>query len=128
MIRLESDLVDLLEAAVDGDILRTEVRWSRDPSGCVVVASGGYPLHYEKGKVITGLDETEDMPGVSIFHAGTKCEGGRYLTTGGRVLGVCASEDTLASTMRKIYEACGRIYFEAMYYRRDIGAVKEART
>ena len=128
MVRLESDLVDLLEAAVDGDVLKTEVRWSDKPSGCVVVASGGYPLHYEKGKVITGLDEAEKVPGVAVFHAGTKFDNGQYLTTGGRVLGVCASEDTLAATMGKIYEACGRISFEAMYYRRDIGAIKEERT
>ena len=128
LVRLESDLVDLLEAAVDGDVLRTEVRWSAKPSGCVVVASGGYPAHYEKGKVISGLDKAEGVPGVTVFHAGTKFEDGRYLTTGGRVLGVCASEETLAATMGKIYEACGRIYFEAMYYRRDIGAIKEERT
>jgi phosphoribosylamine--glycine ligase len=128
MVRLESDLVDLLEAAIDGDILKADVRWSAKPSGCVVVASGGYPLHYEKGKVITGLDEAEKAPGVTVFHAGTKFENGQNLTTGGRVLGVCASEDTLAATMAKIYEACGKIRFEAMYYRRDIGAIKEART
>jgi phosphoribosylamine--glycine ligase len=128
MVRLESDLVDLLEAAADGDILKADVRWSAKPSGCVVVASGGYPGHYEKGKIISGLDKAEKIPGVTVFHAGTKFENGRHLTAGGRVLGVCASEETLAATMGKIYEACGRIYFEAMYYRRDIGAVKEERT
>jgi len=127
MVRLESDLVDLLDAAVDGDVLGTEVRWSAKPSGCVVVASGGYPVHYEKGKIISGLEEAEKIPGVAVFHAGTKYEGGRHLTAGGRVLGVCASADTLAGTMSRIYEACGKIYFEAMYYRRDIGAVKEER-
>lgn len=128
MVRLESDLVDLLEAAVDGDLLRAEVRWSPKPSGCVVVASGGYPVHYEKGKIVSGLAEAEAVAGVSVFHAGTKYEDGRYLTTGGRVLGVCASDDTLAGAMGRIYEACQKIYFEAMYYRRDIGAVKEERT
>ena len=127
MVRLESDLVDLLEAAVDENIMRAEARWSAKPSGCVVVASGGYPLHYEKDKIISGLAEAERIPGVTVFHAGTKFENGNYLTTGGRVLGVCASVDTLAETMGRIYEACGKIYFEAMYYRRDIGAVKEER-
>jgi phosphoribosylamine---glycine ligase len=128
MVRLESDLVELLCAAVDEDILRHEVRWSPKPSGCVVVASGGYPVHYEKGKIISGLTEAAEVPGVTVFHAGTAFENGRYLTTGGRVLGVCASEENLAETMGKIYDACGRIYFEAMHFRRDIGAVKEART
>jgi len=128
MVRLESDLVDLLEAAVDEDILKADVRWSAKPSGCVVVASGGYPGRYEKGKIISGLDKAAKIPGIAVFHAGTKFENGRHLTAGGRVLGVCASEETLAETMGKIYEACGRIYFEAMYYRRDIGAVKEERT
>jgi phosphoribosylamine--glycine ligase len=127
LMRLESDLVDLLEAAVDGDVLKTEVRWSPDPSGCVVVASGGYPLHYEKGKIVSGLTEAEAVPGVTVFHAGTKFENGQYLTTGGRVLGVCASAPTLAEAMGRIYEACGKVYFEAMYYRRDIGAIKEER-
>ncbi|HDT13818.1 MAG TPA: phosphoribosylamine--glycine ligase, partial [Candidatus Aminicenantes bacterium] len=119
MVRLESDLVDLLEAAVDGDVLRTEVRWSAKPSGCVVVASGGYPVRYEKGKAISGLAEAEAVPGVTVFHAGTKSENDSYVTTGGRVLGVCASDGTLAGAMGKIYDACGRIRFEAMYYRRD---------
>jgi len=127
MLRLESDLVELLMAAVEEDVLRHEVRWSPKPSGCVVVASGGYPVHYEKGKAITGLAEAQAVPGVTVFHAGTKFENDAYLTTGGRVLGVCASENDLAGTMGKIYEACGRIYFEAMHYRRDIGAVKEER-
>jgi phosphoribosylamine--glycine ligase len=128
MMRLESDLVDLLEAAVDGDVLRTEVRWSAQPSGCVVLASGGYPVHYEKGKIISGLGDAEAVPGVTVFHAGTRFENERYVTSGGRVLGVCASAGTLAEAMGRIYEACGKIYFEAMYYRRDIGAIKEERT
>jgi phosphoribosylamine--glycine ligase len=126
-MRLESDLLDLLEAAVDGDVLKTEVRWSAAPSGCVVVASGGYPVRYEKGKIITGLAEAAAVPGVTVFHAGTKFENGQYLTTGGRVLGVGATAPTLTEAMGRIYEACGKVYFEAMYYRRDIGAVKEER-
>jgi phosphoribosylamine--glycine ligase len=128
MLRLESDLVDLLSAAVDEDVLATEVRWSARPSGCVVLASGGYPGHYEKGKIISGLAEAEAVPDVTVFHAGTKFENGVTLTAGGRVLDVCATDETLAATMGKIYDACGKIYFEAMHCRRDIGAVKEERT
>jgi phosphoribosylamine--glycine ligase len=125
MLRLESDLVELLMAAVDGEILRDEVHWSRKPSACVVLASGGYPLKYDKGKAITGLEAAAGVPGVVVFHAGTASEGGKVLTNGGRVLNVCASEATLEGTMKKIYEAVGKIYFEAMHFRRDIGAAKE---
>jgi phosphoribosylamine--glycine ligase len=128
MLRLESDLVDLLDAAVDENVLGTEVRWSAKPSGCVVLASGGYPVHYEKGKIVSGLAEAEALPGVTVFHAGTKFENGVTHTTGGRVLDVCATDETLAGAMGRIYDACGRIYFEAMHFRRDIGAVKEDRT
>ena len=127
MLRLESDFVDLLLGSVEENLLDMEVRWSINPAGCVVIASGGYPLKYEKGKVISGLEAVAKNPDITVFHAGTRFENGKYLTSGGRVLGVCASEYDLAGTMGKIYEACGRIYFEAMHYRRDIGAVKEER-
>ncbi len=125
MLRLESDLVELLLASVEGDVLRGEVRWSKKPSACVVLASGGYPQRYEKGKVINGLEDAAGVPGVVVFHAGTASEGGTVLTSGGRVLDICASDATLEGTMKKIYEAIGKIYFEAMHYRRDIGAAKE---
>ncbi|MBM3305400.1 MAG: phosphoribosylamine--glycine ligase [Candidatus Aminicenantes bacterium] len=128
MLRMESDLVEVLTAAVDGNVLEKEIRWARRPSGCVVLAAGGYPVRYEKGKPISGLADADAIPGVTVFHAGTKHENETYLTNGGRVLGVCASEDTLAESMKKIYKACGRIYFEAAHYRRDIGAIKEERT
>jgi len=127
LVRLESDLVELLSAAVEENVLATEARWSQNPSGCVVLASGGYPIRYEKGKMISGLAEAAAMPGVTIFHAGTKFENDAYTTAGGRVLGVCASEPTLDATMKKIYGAIERIHFEASHYRRDIGAVKEVR-
>jgi phosphoribosylamine--glycine ligase len=127
MLRLESDLVELLSGAAEGNVLKTEAKWSANPSGCVVVASGGYPVRYDKGKVISGLAEVAELPGITIFHAGTKFENDTYTTSGGRVLGVCAAEATLEETMKKIYDAVGRIYFEAMHYRRDIGAVREDR-
>lgn len=127
MLRLESDLVEILMSVVDEDLLREEIKWSNKPSGCVVVASGGYPLKYEKGKLIAGLEEVAQVPGLVVFHAGTKYENGNYYTSGGRVLNVCASEPTLSATMRKIYDHIQKIYFEGMFYRKDIGAIKETK-
>lgn len=127
MLRLESDLVEILMSVLDEDLLREEIRWSNKPSGCVVIASGGYPLKYEKGKLIAGLDEVASVPGLVVFHAGTKYENGNYYTNGGRVLNVCASESTLPATMRKIYDHIQKIFFEGMFYRKDIGAIKEGR-
>jgi len=122
MLRMESDLVDVLLASVEENILEKEIQWSHQPAACVVVASGGYPIKYEKGKKIEGMEETAKFPGVFIFHAGTEFKDGEYYTSGGRVLGVCASEKTLEETMDKVYKAISRIYFEAMHWRRDIGA------
>jgi phosphoribosylamine--glycine ligase len=125
MLRLESDLVEIMLSAIEEEVLRGEVRWSLKPSACVVLASGGYPRKYENGKEITGLGEVETIPGVVLFHAGTVVVDGKYRTNGGRVLDVCASEATLEETMTKIYSAIGKIYFEAMHFRRDIGAERE---
>jgi phosphoribosylamine--glycine ligase len=122
MLRLQSDLVEILLSAIGEEILHPEVRWSPQPSACVVLASGGYPRKYEKGKEIKGLSEVEAMPGIVLFHAGTAKADGKYLTNGGRVLGVCASEATLEETMARIYGAVENIYFEAMHFRRDIGS------
>ena len=125
MLRMNGDLVEVLLAAVEGNVLEKEIEWSSNASGCVVAASGGYPIKYEKGKVIEGLDEASTFPGIVVFHAGTARREGQYYTNGGRVLNVCASEKTLAETMNKIYRALSRIYFEAMHWRRDIGALRE---
>lgn len=125
MLRMKGDLLAVLMAAVEGNVLEQEIEWTTNTSGCVVAASGGYPLKYDKGKVIEGLDEAADFPGVVVFHAGTTFKDGQYYTSGGRVLDVCASEKTLAETMDKIYRALSRIYFEAMHWRRDIGALRE---
>jgi phosphoribosylamine--glycine ligase len=125
MLRMKGDLAEVLLAAVEGNVLEKEIEWSSNASGCVVAASGGYPIKYEKGKVIEGLDEASAFPGIVIFHAGTAIKDGQYYTNGGRVLDVCASEKTLAETMDKIYRALSRIYFEAMHWRRDIGALRE---
>jgi phosphoribosylamine--glycine ligase len=124
MVRLESDLVELLLNAVNENVLKSEVQWNAKAGGCVVLASGGYPQAYEKGKPISGLKEVSAIPGITIFHAGTKLENGGYVTSGGRVLNVCASETTLGQTMENIYTAVSAISFEGMQYRRDIGAVR----
>ncbi len=127
LLRLESDLVEVLEAAVEDDLLRLQVAWSENPSGCVVLASGGYPVKYEKGKLIMGLEAAAAVPGLIVFHAGTRLESGNFYTNGGRILSVCASEPTLTGTMAKIYEGIEHIHFDAMHFRRDIGAFREVK-
>lgn len=125
MLRLESDIVDIFLSALDGSLVEDHIQWSRKPSGCVVLVSGGYPEKYEKGKKISGLEEFDSSSDITIFHAGTKFEKKAYLTSGGRVLNVCASEDTLAATMNKINTAADKINFEGMYFRKDIGRLKK---
>jgi len=125
MLRLESDLVDLLMGSVEENLSQVEAKWSDKTSGCVVIASGGYPGQYQKGFVIKGLKNVMDIPGITVFHAGTKFQEGKTHTNGGRVLNVCASENTLTETMTKIYKILPLISFEGMFYRSDIGLKKE---
>ncbi|MEE8377231.1 MAG: phosphoribosylamine--glycine ligase [Candidatus Aminicenantaceae bacterium] len=125
MLRLKSDIVDIFLAALEGSLVEDQIQWSRKASGCVVLTSGGYPEKYEKGKKISGLEKFEESSDIFVFHAGTKFENNTYFTNGGRVLNVCASENTLAETMGKIYKAANRIDFEDMYYRKDIGVIKK---
>ncbi|MFZ0270365.1 MAG: phosphoribosylamine--glycine ligase [Acidobacteriaceae bacterium] len=119
--RMESDLVEALEACVEGRLSDTALRWKPGASACVVAASQGYPGAYETGKVITGLEEAARVPGVEVFHAGTRLEDGRYRTAGGRVLGVAATGADLRQALGSVYEAIGRISFEGMVVRNDIG-------
>jgi phosphoribosylamine--glycine ligase len=124
LMRLKTDLLDLLEAAVDerlGDFA-DRLEWDPRPAVCVVLASKGYPGAYEKGYVIKGLAEAEKLSDVKVFHAGTRRDGDRVLTDGGRVLGVTALGETLADAKKRAYEAVGCIEFPEMVYRRDIGA------
>jgi phosphoribosylamine--glycine ligase len=125
MLRLESDLVDILLAAVDGNVLADEVRWSGQAAGCVIMASGGYPGPYEKGRTIEGVEAAAARPGIAVFHAGTKFEKGAYKTSGGRVLGVCSLGRSLGEAMDRIYAAAAGIKFEGAHYRRDIGAAED---
>jgi phosphoribosylamine--glycine ligase/phosphoribosylformylglycinamidine cyclo-ligase len=119
---LNTDLVEVLLACIEGRLDQVEVSWDDGYAACVVVASGGYPIHYEKGKVITGLPEASALPGVTLFHAGTRREGEKVLTDGGRVLGVTATGPMLKEALDRAYAAVMRIDFEQMQYRTDIGA------
>jgi phosphoribosylamine--glycine ligase len=121
LVRLESDLVDALEASIDGRLADTELRWIPGASVCVVASSGGYPGSYKTGMPITGLGAAAQVPGVQVFHAGTVLAGGQLLTAGGRVLGVTAAADSLSEALARAYQALAEIHFEGMYYRRDIG-------
>lgn len=122
MVRLDSDLLELLDACVSGTLARVRPQWKPDAAVCVVMASGGYPGPYQKGKLITGLADAEKVPNVKVFHAGTSLKDGRVVTNGGRVLGVTAWAPTLARARELAYEAVSRIQFEGAFYRRDIGA------
>jgi len=119
---LETDLVEIVEACIDGRLAEVEVRWRRQHAVCVVMASGGYPGGYPKGLPIEGLDEAAAQANTMIFHAGTRLENGRVLTDGGRVLGVTAWDDTLALAKARAYEAVERIHWSGAMYRTDIGA------
>ncbi|HKS36678.1 MAG TPA: phosphoribosylamine--glycine ligase [Verrucomicrobiae bacterium] len=121
LTRLESDLVELLEASVDGSLDRHELKWSPMASVCVVMASAGYPGSYAKGKPIGGLDEASRLPNVKVFHAGTARSGDTIVTNGGRVLGVTALGADLWKARAAAYEAVEKIRFEGAQYRRDIG-------
>ena len=121
---LKSDLLDLLEASVDGqiDAARTSVEWQRGFAVNIVLASGGYPDAYQKGFPITGIKEAEKIEDVVVFHAGTKIVDGQFVTNGGRVLGVSAVGGSLKEALKRAYEAVDKIHFEGMHFRRDIGA------
>ena len=122
LMRLESDLVDALEASIAGRVSEGDFKWSRDASVCVVMASGGYPGTFDVGKKITGLDEAEALYGVKVFHAGTSKRDGAFYTAGGRVLGVSARAAELQTAVERAYQACEKIRFDGAHYRKDIAA------
>jgi phosphoribosylamine---glycine ligase len=122
LVRLESDLLEAIEASVEGRVSDGDFRWSPDPAVCVVMASGGYPGTIEVGKKITGIEEADALDGVKVFHAGTSTRDGAYYTSGGRVLGVTARAADLKSAMARAYEAVGKINFDGAHYRKDIAA------
>ena len=122
LMRLESDLLEAIEASVEGRVSDAEFRWSQDAAVCVVMASGGYPGTIEVGKRISGLEEAEKIGGVKVFHAGTSTRDGAYYTAAGRVLGVSGRAPTLGAAVQRAYEAVNRIHFDGAHYRKDIAA------
>jgi phosphoribosylamine--glycine ligase len=121
LIRLKSDLIPVMEATIDGTLGKIQAEWDPRPAVCVVMASGGYPGSYAKGKVISGLDEAAGVPGAFVFHAGTAFKDGKVVTSGGRVLGVTAAGNGIREAIETAYRAVGKIAWEGAQYRRDIG-------
>jgi phosphoribosylamine---glycine ligase len=121
--RMDFDLVDAAEATIDGSLDRLPLAWKSDFAVCVVMAAGGYPGHYERGRVIAGLKEAAKLDKVWVFHAGTRQDAsGQVTTDGGRVLGLTALGETIEKAMARAYEAVQRIRFDGAHFRRDIAA------
>ena len=118
---LKTDLLTIFQAVMEGKLSEQKVEFLDKAACCVILASGGYPKNYYTGLPISGIGEAEQMEDVSVYHAGTKMEDGKLLTAGGRVLGVTALANDLPGAMEKAYEAAGKIHFDNMHYRRDIG-------
>jgi phosphoribosylamine--glycine ligase len=127
MARMKSDLVPILDQCASGSLGETRIEWTKEPAVCVVLASRGYPDTPETGKVITGLDAVREFGDVIVYHAATKRENDEVRTVGGRVLGVTALGASLESAIARAYEAIGRVHFDGMTYRKDIGARALAR-
>ena len=121
LMRLENDLVDVLEDCIDGKLAGTELRWSPGASACVIASSAGYPGAYNTGLPITGLEDAARVLGVQVFHSGTSRKDGETVTAGGRVRGVTATGGSLEEALGRAYQALGEIRFEGIYYRHDIG-------
>jgi phosphoribosylamine--glycine ligase len=127
-MRINSDILDIFEACIDGNLDTVELKIDPRPTVCVVMASAGYPGKYTTGKVIKGLKTAGKVEGVEVFHAGTAQKNGKTVTNGGRVLGITAMGDSLSDAIERAYRAAGCIEFPGCYYRRDIGAKALKRT
>ena len=122
LTRLKNDLVELLDASASGTLAKHQLKWSPLASVCVVMASGGYPGNYAKGKIISGLDTANNLPHTKVFHAGTALKDGQIMTNGGRVLGVTALGKDLRAAQAAAYAAVEKIHFDGAHFRRDIAA------
>ena len=118
---LDTDIVDIMEAIYDEKLDEIDIKWKNEACACVVMASGGYPKKYATGLEISGLDNNGQVENAFVYHAGTRFEDGKFLTAGGRVLGVTATGENLEKALEKAYEAVGKINFENAHYRKDIG-------
>jgi phosphoribosylamine--glycine ligase len=123
--RMDFDLAEALSATADGRLDKVKISWKPGASVCVVMASGGYPGKFETNREITGLNEAAAIPGVTVFHAGTKLAGGKYYTCSGRVLGVTATGHSLAAARAAAYQAVSMIHFDGAHFRTDIAASPE---
>lgn len=121
--RLKTDIIDIMNAVIDERLEAIDIEWSKDASACVVMASGGYPLAYNKGIEISGLDDNGQVDGAIVYHAGTIFKDGKFLTNGGRVLGITATAPTLDEALDKAYSAVKSINFDGAHYRTDIGKI-----
>jgi phosphoribosylamine--glycine ligase len=121
MMRLQSDLAEVMLAVVDGKLDQVQLQWDPRPAICVVAASRGYPGKYATGVPISGVDQADTMRDVKVFHSGTAMRDGRLVTDGGRVLGITAIGDTIAAAQKRAYDALKLIGFDGMHYRTDIG-------
>lgn len=124
LTRLDTDLLDIFEACVDGKLNEIEIKWKEESAVCVIAASGGYPGAYQKGLEITGIDKAVER-GAVVYHAGTAQKDGCLITNGGRVLGITATGRDFNAAKDKAYEAIKCIHFDGMYYRKDIGHWEE---
>ncbi len=128
LMRMESDLLPVLEAVVDRRLHETEIKWRPEPAVCVVMASGGYPGAHEKGKVINGLSAAARMKDVMVFHAGTAIIGDKVVTNGGRVLGATALGKDISDAIARAYHVVEKIRWDGVHYRTDIGRKAISRT
>jgi phosphoribosylamine--glycine ligase len=122
MARLDTDLIEIIDAILAGELAKMDIRWKPESAVCVVMASGGYPGNYEKGKEIAGLEKAAGHKNVMVFHSGTSFKDGTIVTDGGRVLGVTGLGPVVAAAIDNAYAGVREIYFEGAHYRRDIGA------
>lgn len=119
--RLETDLIDIMNAVIDEKLDEIDIKWSNNAAVCVVMASGGYPVSYKKGHLISGIEKAEEIENITVFHAGTKLTDNGFVNNGGRVLGVTATDDDLDKAIKRVYDAVEKISWKDEFHRNDIG-------